>query len=134
MNALPIIDVLRTCLHPRRRHPAAEAIRDACRRAGFFYVVGHGVDADLQHASSRSAGSFSRSRSRKSSAIRMELGGLAWRGDFPVRGELTRGSRTSRRACISAPSCPTIIRASPPGRRCTAATSFPTFRGSGRRF
>ena len=72
------------------RH-VADQIADACRRHGFFYVVGHGVDAALQtrleHLSRRF---FAQPREQKL-AIRMELGGHAWRGYFPVGGELTSG-------------------------------------------
>ena len=46
---------------------------------------------DCRRGSNRSAGASSAQPLETKLAIRMELGGLAWRGYFPVRGELTRG-------------------------------------------
>jgi isopenicillin N synthase-like dioxygenase len=69
----------------------AGQIRDACRRAGFFYIVGHGVDEALQARLELLSRRFFAEPLEKKLAIRMELGGQAWRGYFPVRGELTRG-------------------------------------------
>jgi isopenicillin N synthase-like dioxygenase len=82
---LPVIDL------SGDKHRAAEAVRDACRRAGFFYVVGHGVDADLQDRLEALSRQFFAQPIERKMAIRMELGGAAWRGYFPVRGELTKG-------------------------------------------
>ena len=91
MNALPIIDVSALVSTGGDRIRAAEAIRDACRRAGFFYIVGHGVDEALQVRLESLSREFFAEPLEKKLGIRMELGGLAWRGYFPVRGELTRG-------------------------------------------
>ena len=91
MNALPIIDVSALVSTGGDRIRAAEAIRDACRRAGFFYIVGHGVGEALQARLESLSREFFAEALEKKLGIRMELGGLAWRGYFPVRGELTRG-------------------------------------------
>ena len=69
----------------------AAQIGQACREHGFFYILGHGVDEGLQerllHVSRRF---FAQALERKLE-IRMGLGGRAWRGYFPVGGELTSG-------------------------------------------
>ncbi len=83
-GSLPIIDLSSA--------DAPEAIRDACRTSGFFYVVGHGVPASLTaRLETLSRVFFARPHEEKL-AIRMELGGRAWRGYFPVGAELTSGA------------------------------------------
>jgi len=73
------------------RRAVAERIGAACRESGFFYVVGHGVDAGLQaHLEALSRRFFALPVDDKM-AIRMARGGAAWRGYFPVGGELTSG-------------------------------------------
>lgn len=71
---------------------APAAIREACTNYGFFYVIGHPVSASLlAKLEELSREFFSREPAEKHS-IRMELGGRAWRGYFPVGAELTSGS------------------------------------------
>jgi isopenicillin N synthase-like dioxygenase len=70
---------------------AAATIDRACRDVGFFYVVGHGVDADLLLRLEDAARSFFARPEAEKAAIAMERGGIAWRGWFPVGGELTSG-------------------------------------------
>jgi isopenicillin N synthase-like dioxygenase len=89
--SLPVIDVSPLVSAGGDRRRVADAIRDACRRAGFFYIVGHGVDWALQDRLEALSRQFFAEPLEKKLAIRMELGGLAWRGYFPVRGELTSG-------------------------------------------
>ncbi|ATB31003.1 isopenicillin N synthase family dioxygenase [Melittangium boletus] len=73
------------------RRSVAERIGAACRESGFFYVVGHGVGAGLQaHLETLSRRFFALPVDEKM-AIRMARGGAAWRGYFPVGGELTSG-------------------------------------------
>ncbi len=91
MTSLPVIDVAPFVSGSGDRLRAAESIRDACRSAGFFYIVGHGVDEGLQARLEALSRRFFAQPLEAKLAIRMELGGLAWRGYFPVRGELTRG-------------------------------------------
>jgi len=69
----------------------AEQIDRACRTSGFFYVIGHGVDEELQQRLERLARQFFALPHRDKAAIAMEHGGRAWRGWFPVGGELTSG-------------------------------------------
>ena len=45
---IPIIDVSELVAGGPARRTVAEAIGGSCRESGFFYVVGHGVDAALQ--------------------------------------------------------------------------------------
>jgi len=70
---------------------AADQIGAACRDTGFFYVVDHGVDPDLQNRLEVLSREFFAQSLEAKLAIRMELGGAAWRGYFPVGGELTSG-------------------------------------------
>jgi isopenicillin N synthase-like dioxygenase len=90
---LPVIDMA-ALFEPgdaagRRR--VADAIRTACEAHGFFYLVGHGISetllADLE---TESHAFFARPLAEKM-AISMDQGGPAWRGYFPIGGELTSG-------------------------------------------
>jgi isopenicillin N synthase-like dioxygenase len=69
----------------------ASAVDRACRDVGFFYVVGHGVDDGLQLRLEDAAREFFARSDEEKAAISMAAGGLAWRGWFPVGGELTSG-------------------------------------------
>jgi isopenicillin N synthase-like dioxygenase len=70
---------------------AAASIDGACREVGFFYVVNHGVDDDLLRRLERAARDFFARPDAEKAAISMDRGGTAWRGWFPVGGELTSG-------------------------------------------
>jgi isopenicillin N synthase-like dioxygenase len=91
VTSLPVIDVAPLVAPGGDRSRAPGQIRDACRSAGFFYIVGHGVDEALQERLESLSHQFFAQPLEKKLAIRMELGGTAWRGYFPVRGELTKG-------------------------------------------
>ena len=68
--------------------------RRSTRRAasvGFFYVVGHGVSEELQGRLETAARAFFALPESEKAAIGMKNGGRAWRGWFPVGGELTSG-------------------------------------------
>ena len=69
----------------------ARGIDAACREHGFFYVVGHGVPAVLQERLDRLAREFFALPEEQKAEIAMARGGRAWRGWFPVGGELTSG-------------------------------------------
>lgn len=69
----------------------AKQIHQACRDTGFFYVVGHGVDEALQQRLEQLSRQFFAEDLETKLQIRMALGGRAWRGYFPVGGELTSG-------------------------------------------
>lgn len=63
----------------------------ACRELGFFYVVGHGIDPLLLPALDRAARSFFDRSETEKARIAMPRAGKAWRGWFPLGGELTSG-------------------------------------------
>lgn len=81
--ALPVVDLTAS--------DAAAAIDHACRDVGFFYVVGHGVDDALQQRLEHAARAFFARPDAAKAEIAMTKGGTAWRGWFPVGGELTSG-------------------------------------------
>ncbi|MDZ8055450.1 MAG: isopenicillin N synthase family dioxygenase [Aulosira sp. ZfuVER01] len=69
----------------------ADQIRQACRDYGFFYIVGHGVDEQLQQKLEHLSQQFFAQNVETKLKIRMALGGRVWRGYFPVGNELTSG-------------------------------------------
>src|SRR5207248_10422126 len=71
------------------RAATARALDAAARRHGFFYAVGHGVDAGLVDRLEASARAFFAQPGDEKMRIPMSAGGLAWRGYFPVGDELT---------------------------------------------
>ena len=73
------------------RRLVAEAIDTACREVGFFKIVGHGVDPALRSDLDRAARAFFARPDDEKAAIAMAHGGVAWRGWFPLGGELTSG-------------------------------------------
>jgi isopenicillin N synthase-like dioxygenase len=73
------------------RRAVADALGDACRDAGFFYVVGHGVDSALQNRLETLSRQFFALDVKTKMDIAMEKAGRAWRGYFPVGNELTSG-------------------------------------------
>ncbi len=70
----------------------AEAIDHACRSVGFFSIVGHGIPADLQRQLETASHSFFARPDAEKSEIAMIAAGAAWRGWFPLGGELTSGT------------------------------------------
>src|SRR5688572_1943783 len=92
--ALPVVDVgpLRGRASPVERARAAEAIGAACREIGFFYAVGHGIERALVEPLRAAARRFFALSEEEKRAIAMERGGRAWRGWFPLGGELTSGA------------------------------------------
>jgi isopenicillin N synthase-like dioxygenase len=88
---IPIIDVSELGAGGRTPRRVAEELGAACRESGFFYVVGHGVDAALQSRLRDLSREFFTQDVETKLAIRMALGGRAWRGYFRVGDELTSG-------------------------------------------
>jgi isopenicillin N synthase-like dioxygenase len=89
---LPVIDMSALFgADEAARQAVASEIRGACEAHGFFYLVGHGIApqvlGDLEAQSRRF---FALPLERKM-AIAMARGGRAWRGYFPLGGELTSG-------------------------------------------
>jgi isopenicillin N synthase-like dioxygenase len=73
------------------RGAVAAAIDVACREHGFFAIVGHGIDPDLIAGLEATAREFFERSDHEKASIQMALAGTAWRGWFPVGGELTSG-------------------------------------------
>ncbi len=90
MRHLPVVDIagLRDGSAPGR---VAAEIDAACRDTGFFYVVGHGIEPDVTSRLDLLARAFFAFDDEEKAAIGMHRGGRAWRGWFPVGGELTSG-------------------------------------------
>jgi isopenicillin N synthase-like dioxygenase len=93
-SALPVVDVapLRARAAGADRARAAEAIGSACRELGFFYAIGHGIERELVLRLRAAARRFFALPEASKRAISMERGGRAWRGWFPLGGELTSGA------------------------------------------
>ncbi len=89
-TSLPVIDV-GALVEGGDPRAVAREIDVACREHGFFYVVGHGVDHTLQQRLENAARDFFARPEVEKATIAMERGGRAWRGWFPVGGELTSG-------------------------------------------
>ena len=91
MDEIPILDVGALVTGATACEAVSAEIGRACRDHGFFYVVGHGVDEGLLgRLEAESRRFFARELDAKLK-LRMELGGKAWRGYFPVGGEVTSG-------------------------------------------
>ena len=90
MDELPVIDISALVDGSGISTVAAE-IDAACRDTGFFYVTGHGVPAELQERIDRLAREFFALPGHEKARVAMRHGGRAWRGWFPLEGELTSG-------------------------------------------
>jgi isopenicillin N synthase-like dioxygenase len=91
---LPTIDIA-PLLNPNAtadvRAAVARQIDAACRTNGFFSIIGHGVDPLLQDRLETAAQDFFDRSEQTKAEIAMSKAGSAWRGWFPVGGELTSG-------------------------------------------
>jgi isopenicillin N synthase-like dioxygenase len=67
------------------------AIDRACRELGFFRIVGHGLDPDLMARLESLSHEFFALPDGRKREIEMPRAGPAWRGWFPLRGEVTSG-------------------------------------------
>jgi isopenicillin N synthase-like dioxygenase len=92
VTALPVVDVSELVGTPGPvPERVAREIGAACRDSGFFYVTGHGVAPDLLARLDSASREFFRLPEAAKLEIAMARGGPAWRGFFPVGGELTAG-------------------------------------------
>jgi isopenicillin N synthase-like dioxygenase len=87
---LPIINVA-PLLEGGNIGAIAREIEDACRSTGFFYAVGHAIRAETLVELNASSRAFFALPEAEKTKIAMAKGGRAWRGYFPVGGELTSG-------------------------------------------
>jgi isopenicillin N synthase-like dioxygenase len=76
---------------PAARAATAAAIGEAAARDGFFYVAGHGLAADTVPRLEAESRAFFALPEAEKAAVAMALAGPAWRGWFPLGGELTSG-------------------------------------------
>ncbi len=124
-SRVPVIDVAalvnQTALNPTaERAQAAEQIGTACRECGFFYIAGHGVDESLcRQLEALSRRFFDQSEPEKMQ-IAMARGGPAWRGYFPLGGELTSGKPDRKEGLYFgaelAADHPAVLAGTPPSR------------------
>lgn len=91
--SVPVIDVapLLRAGSDRDVRVVSEAVDAACRETGFFVVSGHGINPQLRRALDEAARLFFAQPDETKAEIAMARAGLAWRGWFPVGGELTSG-------------------------------------------
>jgi isopenicillin N synthase-like dioxygenase len=91
-ESLPLIDVSPLLgADAAARSRVADEMGAACRDLGFFYVSGHAIsDATMSSLTEASRRFFALPEAEKMK-IGMARGGRAWRGFFPVGGELTSG-------------------------------------------
>jgi isopenicillin N synthase-like dioxygenase len=92
MQTLPVIDVaglVDANSGATARGEVARELDAAARRFGFFYAVGHGVDAALVGRLVALSRAFFAQDDSAKLRIPMSAGGRAWRGFFPLGGELT---------------------------------------------
>lgn len=72
-------------------HDAPRAIDHACRTNGFFAISGHGVEPNARQRLIDAARRVFDLPVRQKEAVALAVGGTAWRGWFPLGGELTSG-------------------------------------------
>ncbi len=90
MSDLPVIDLAALRAGGAARAAEIGALARACRETGFFYAAGHGLDAVIAKMDAAARRFFALPEEEKAE-IAMAKGGRAWRGFFPVGGELTSG-------------------------------------------
>ncbi|MCB0540931.1 MAG: isopenicillin N synthase family oxygenase [Bacteroidetes bacterium] len=83
---IPIIDI---GLLNKENHKLAKEIREACSQTGFFYIKNHSVSEKLQSDLATISEQFFKLPLEDKNQINMRKAGKAWRGYFPVKGELT---------------------------------------------
>jgi len=90
--SLPVIDMQPLFgTDSAARAAVAKGIAAACEDDGFFYVVGHGIAPRTLGRLEVEARAFFDLSTAEKQAIAMARGGAAWRGWFPLGGELTSG-------------------------------------------
>jgi len=91
-STVPIIDI-GPLFQPTSgaRQATIEAIGDACRRQGFFYVINHQVDETVQAELEACAKAFFALPRQVKRSIEMSKAGSRWRGYFEVGEEFTSG-------------------------------------------
>lgn len=92
IQRLPVIDVSPLLSGgDAARRAVAEEIGAACRDLGFFYASGHAVPPETLATLADASRRFFALPHEEKMQVAMARGGRAWRGFFPVGGELTSG-------------------------------------------
>jgi len=87
----PTIPVIDFSAFETEKKSVAQQINNACIEHGFFYIAGHGVSVSLQQSLETLSRCFFQLPETKKMEIAMYKAGSAWRGYFPLNGELTSG-------------------------------------------
>ena len=90
-SSIPIIDISPLVTGEGDRINVGKSLRKACTEFGFFYIIGHGIDEQLQKRLKKGSQQFFAKPTEEKMKIKMALGGRAWRGYFRVGDELTSG-------------------------------------------
>jgi len=88
---LPVIDLSLFDVGGTWRDHVAAQVDWAASEFGFFYIVGHGIEPGVIDSLLGLSRSFFEQSAEQKHRIHMSRGGRAWRGYFPVGGELTSG-------------------------------------------
>jgi len=100
MASVPVIDVASLISWRAEGFPVPpptavsitiQKIDAALRDIGFMYLTGHGVTSEVVTDLTDNAMQFFSLPEENKKVISMPMGGLAWRGWFPMGGELTSG-------------------------------------------
>lgn len=93
MSTIPVIEMAPLFQRADRSARTAVAVNIswACCDTGFFYVRGHRIPPELITGLDDASRRFFALEEPEKLEIAMEKGGRAWRGYFPVGGELTSG-------------------------------------------
>ncbi|MEQ8435947.1 MAG: 2-oxoglutarate and iron-dependent oxygenase domain-containing protein [Ilumatobacter fluminis] len=78
-------------LHGDAAIATARSLDRACRELGFFRLTGHGIDPALIDRLAIEAQAFFDQPDEVKAEVAMSTAGAAWRGWFPVKGEITSG-------------------------------------------
>ncbi|HTO59368.1 MAG TPA: 2-oxoglutarate and iron-dependent oxygenase domain-containing protein [Pseudomonadales bacterium] len=130
---VPVIDVSALTTDGSDRRSVAQQIGAACRTAGFFYIVGHGVDETLQARLVELSQQFFAHDLATKLTIGMARGGRAWRGYFPVGQELTSGRPDLKEGIYFGAELPTdhpLVQAGTPMHGPNLFPDLPLFRES----
>lgn len=91
VDELALIDIAELLDPAGDARTVGRQIDEACRELGFFRIVGHGIDPTLQPALDRAGRAFFALPDADKEPFAMRHAGSAWRGWFPLRGEVTSG-------------------------------------------
>ena len=90
-TSLPVIDLRLVQQGAAARSALVRQLDLACSEFGFFYLVGHAIVGGLADRLLQLSHDFFARDAAEKQRIHMSHGGRAWRGYFPVGGELTSG-------------------------------------------